>query len=112
LSIVVHFGSEQQRKRFLPDGYTGKARWCLGVTEPEGGVGIIPNKERSNSIFAYYAAGSDVAAIRTTATLSSDGKYYTVSPTVIVSYFHCAYYSIYRFQVQRSGLQVASGPIS
>ncbi|KIM24150.1 hypothetical protein M408DRAFT_331918 [Serendipita vermifera MAFF 305830] len=59
LPPVLHFGSEAQRKRFLPDGYAGKTRWCLGVTEPE--------------------AGSDVAGIRTTATKTSDGKHYIVS---------------------------------
>ena len=56
LSVVVHFGSEQQRKRFLPDGYTGKARWCLGVTEPEGGVRLFQTKKHPNLNFALFCS--------------------------------------------------------
>lgn len=33
---LINFGSEVQRKRFLPDMLSGKTRFCLGVTEPDG----------------------------------------------------------------------------
>lgn len=33
---VINFGNEEQKRRFLPDMLTGKARFCLGVTEPDG----------------------------------------------------------------------------
>ncbi|PVF94519.1 acyl-CoA dehydrogenase [Serendipita vermifera] len=59
LSPVMHFGSEAQKRRYVPPGYEAKERWCLGITEPE--------------------AGSDVAGIRTTATLTQDKKHYIVS---------------------------------
>lgn len=59
LSPVLYFGSEEQKQRFLPSASEAKERWCLGITEPE--------------------AGSDVAGIRTTAVLSDDKRYYTVS---------------------------------
>lgn len=74
----MHFGSDEQRRRFLLDGYAGRTRWCLGVTEPEGACRF--NHSQALSLTPPHdAAGSDVAALRTTATLSSDGKYYIVS---------------------------------
>jgi alkylation response protein AidB-like acyl-CoA dehydrogenase len=33
---VITFGNEEQKQRFLPDMLSGKARFCLGVTEPDG----------------------------------------------------------------------------
>lgn len=33
---VVNFGTEEQQRRFLSDVYSGKTRFCLGVTEPDG----------------------------------------------------------------------------
>jgi alkylation response protein AidB-like acyl-CoA dehydrogenase len=33
---VINFGNEEQKRRLLPDMLTGKARFCLGVTEPDG----------------------------------------------------------------------------
>jgi alkylation response protein AidB-like acyl-CoA dehydrogenase len=56
---IVNFGTEEQKKRFLPDVATGKIRFCLGITEPD--------------------AGSDVAGIKTTAKKTPDGKYYIVN---------------------------------
>lgn len=33
---LVNFGTEEQMRRFLPDVYAGRSRFCLGVTEPDG----------------------------------------------------------------------------
>lgn len=33
---LVNFGSREQKDRFMPDVLTGKSRFCLGVTEPDG----------------------------------------------------------------------------
>ena len=49
---VIHFGTPEQKQRFLPDMISGKTRFCLGVTEPD--------------------AGSDVAGITTTAERRGD----------------------------------------
>ncbi len=56
---LLKFGSEQLQSNFLPDLLLGKKRICLAITEPD--------------------AGSDVANIQTSATMSSDGKYYIVN---------------------------------
>ncbi|PQE16647.1 putative acyl- dehydrogenase protein [Rutstroemia sp. NJR-2017a BBW] len=55
---IIKFGSESLQKRFLPDLLTGKKRICIAITEP--------------------GAGSDVAAIETTAKRSRDGKFWIV----------------------------------
>ncbi|EXJ75312.1 acyl-CoA dehydrogenase [Cladophialophora psammophila CBS 110553] len=44
---IARYGTKQQRQRWLPKVATGEIRFCLGITEPDG--------------------GSDVANIRTTA---------------------------------------------
>lgn len=33
---LVRFGNREQQRRFLPDILTGKTRFCLAVTEPDG----------------------------------------------------------------------------
>ena len=33
---LVHFGTAEQKEKFLPDILTGRSRFCLGVTEPDG----------------------------------------------------------------------------
>lgn len=33
---LINFGNDEQKARFLPDMLTGKTRFCLGVTEPDG----------------------------------------------------------------------------
>ncbi|KAF8591953.1 acyl-CoA dehydrogenase [Ramaria rubella] len=56
---ILKFGTEVQRQKYLPQVYAGDIRFCLGITEPD--------------------AGSDVAAIRTTATKSQDQSHYVVN---------------------------------
>lgn len=33
---VINAGTQAQRRQFLPDMLSGRTRFCLGVTEPEG----------------------------------------------------------------------------
>ncbi|KAL4968306.1 acyl-CoA dehydrogenase family protein [Aspergillus stella-maris] len=54
---VARFGTEEQRKRWLPGVARGDVRFCLGITEPD--------------------AGSDVANIQTTA--KRQGDHYVVN---------------------------------
>ncbi|KAM7192146.1 Acyl-CoA dehydrogenase/oxidase, N-terminal and middle domain containing protein [Naviculisporaceae sp. PSN 640] len=58
---IIKFGSDELKRRFLPDLLTGRKRCCIAITEPD--------------------AGSDVANITTTAVKSACGKYYIVNGT-------------------------------
>ena len=49
---VLHFGAEDQKKKFIPPLMSGEKIGCFAITEPD--------------------AGSDVAALRTTATKNGD----------------------------------------
>jgi alkylation response protein AidB-like acyl-CoA dehydrogenase len=56
---IVHHGTEEQKRKWLPGLFTWETSFCLGITEPSG--------------------GSDVANIQTTAKKSPDGKFYVVN---------------------------------
>ncbi|TKA54290.1 hypothetical protein B0A53_03382 [Rhodotorula sp. CCFEE 5036] len=56
---ILHFGSDELRKRIVPALLRGEKRSCLAITEPEG--------------------GSDVANIVTEAKKTEDGKHYIVN---------------------------------
>lgn len=59
LPPITKFGSEELKRKILPDCLAGRKHICLAITEPY--------------------AGSDVANIRTEAKLSDDGSYYIVN---------------------------------
>jgi alkylation response protein AidB-like acyl-CoA dehydrogenase len=56
---IIHHGTEEQKRKWLPGVFDWSTSFCLGITEPTG--------------------GSDVAQIQTTAIRSSDGKSYTIN---------------------------------
>ncbi|KAI3340776.1 acyl-CoA dehydrogenase/oxidase [Ustulina deusta] len=58
---IVNYGTETQKKRWLPGLFTAETSFCLGITEPSG--------------------GSDVSNLKTTAKKSADGTHYVVSGT-------------------------------
>lgn len=58
MNPVVKFGSEEQRRKYLPPVAEGKLHVAFGVTEPD--------------------AGTDTSSITTRATLSEDGTHYKV----------------------------------
>ena len=57
--LLVTFGTEEQKQRYLPRMATGELRATMALTEPGG--------------------GSDLQAIQTTAKLAADGRQYVVS---------------------------------
>lgn len=57
--VIYSFGNEEQKQRFLPDILQSNVWWCQGYSEPN--------------------AGSDLAAVRTTAV--RDGDHYVVNGT-------------------------------
>lgn len=56
---VLHHGTDEQKRAWLPGLFTWETSFCLGITEPSG--------------------GSDVANIQTTATRTPDGQHYLVN---------------------------------
>lgn len=59
LPPVIEFGTEEQKRKWLPGILTKDTMFCLGITEP--------------------TTGSDVANIKTTAEKTADGKFYVVN---------------------------------
>lgn len=67
--VLIAFGTEAQKKKYLPDIRQSNTWWAQGFSEP--------------------GAGSDLAAIRTTAVLEPDGKHFVVNGhKVWTSYAH------------------------
>jgi alkylation response protein AidB-like acyl-CoA dehydrogenase len=56
---ILYFGTEEQKKKYIPKLATGEWKGSYGLTEP--------------------GSGSDALGAKTTATLSADGKYYLLN---------------------------------
>ncbi len=56
---ILYFGTEEQKKKYIPKLATGEWKGSYGLTEP--------------------GSGSDALGAKSTATLSSDGKYYLLN---------------------------------
>ncbi|MDB5430849.1 MAG: acyl-CoA dehydrogenase [Caulobacter sp.] len=61
--VIMRYGTDAQKARFLPAMLSGEHYWCQGYSEP--------------------GAGSDLAALKTRADLSQDGTHYVVNGSKI-----------------------------
>ncbi|MFF0447448.1 acyl-CoA dehydrogenase family protein [Streptomyces sp. NPDC004609] len=59
LPYLLEYGTEEQKKRWLPDFVSGAAMYAIAMTEP--------------------GTGSDLAGMKTTARLSDDGTHYVLN---------------------------------
>ena len=75
---ILHFGNDEQRRRFLPKIATGQEMWCQGYSEP--------------------GAGSDLSNVRTKATFE-DGRWVLEGQKIWTS---LAQFADWRFVVCRS----------
>lgn len=72
---VANFGNEEQKKRFLPDVYAGRKRFCLAITEPDGECVFFSLDHNYDDLVLMIhttKAGSDVAGITTIAERKGD----------------------------------------
>ncbi|HUF33994.1 MAG TPA: acyl-CoA dehydrogenase family protein [Acidimicrobiales bacterium] len=44
---LLAFGTEDQKRRFLPDMIAGKAAWCIGMSEPDSGSDLASLRTRA-----------------------------------------------------------------
>ncbi|MEL6323055.1 MAG: acyl-CoA dehydrogenase family protein [Pseudomonadota bacterium] len=51
---LLEFGSEEQKKRFIPDIVHGKTRWCQGYSEPGAGSDLAGLQTRCDDMGDHY----------------------------------------------------------
>src|SRR3546814_7527423 len=54
LQPVVLFGSDEQKRSFIPDVVSGKDRVCFAVTEPNAGLNTTELKTRADKVDGGY----------------------------------------------------------
>lgn len=65
LQPVVLFGTEEQKKDFLPDVVSGKDRVCFAVTEPNAGLNTTELKTRADKVDGGYKVNGEKIWIST-----------------------------------------------
>lgn len=65
LQPVVLFGTEEQKKNFLPDVVSGKDRVCFAVTEPNAGLNTTELKTRADKVDGGYKVNGEKIWIST-----------------------------------------------
>jgi alkylation response protein AidB-like acyl-CoA dehydrogenase len=53
-SVLLHFGTDAQKKRYLPDIYNGNVFWCQGYSEPGSGSDLASLKTRAERQGDHY----------------------------------------------------------
>ena len=51
---LLAFGTEEQKKRFLPEIVRGEIRWCQGYSEPNAGSDVVSMKLRADKKGDHY----------------------------------------------------------
>src|SRR3546814_11639242 len=64
-SPVVLFGSDEQKRSFIPDVVSGKDRVCFAVTEPNAGLNTTELKTRADKVDGGYRVNGEKIWIST-----------------------------------------------
>src|SRR3546814_3247684 len=65
LQPVVLFGSDEQKRSFIPDVVSGKDRVCFAVTEPNAGLNTTELKTRADKVDGGYRVNGEKIWIST-----------------------------------------------
>ncbi|HLH28247.1 MAG TPA: acyl-CoA dehydrogenase family protein [Acidimicrobiales bacterium] len=84
--MIIQWGTEEQKKRWLPSILEAYEHWCQGFSEPD--------------------AGNDLANLRTTAILDESGDHYVVNGQKIwISSAHLAKWGLFLFRTDPTAIE-------